>query len=79
MMITITLADADGGTNVLAVHDGLPRGVPTADNEEGWREALATLAALVEAGYRGHSERETIVCSGFGSLDQQGKRLLLRR
>lgn len=50
MTITITLADADGGTDVLAVHDGLRRGVPTADNETGWREALAKLAALVEAG-----------------------------
>src|ERR687896_764189 len=27
MRITITLADADGGTNLLAVHDGLPSGV----------------------------------------------------
>jgi uncharacterized protein YndB with AHSA1/START domain len=53
MTITITLADANGGTDVLAVHDGLPRGVPTADNEAGWREALAKLAALVE----GDSER----------------------
>src|SRR6266700_364076 len=50
MTITITLADADGGTDVLAVHDGLPPGVPIADNEAGWREALAKLAALVEAG-----------------------------
>jgi uncharacterized protein YndB with AHSA1/START domain len=50
MTITITLADADDGTDVLAVHDGLPSGVPTADNEAGWREALAKLAALVEAG-----------------------------
>jgi len=50
MTITITLADADGGTDVLAVHDDLPRGVPAADNEAGWREALARLAALVEAG-----------------------------
>jgi uncharacterized protein YndB with AHSA1/START domain len=50
MTITITLADADGGTDVLAVHDGLPRGLPTADNEAGWREALAKLAALVETG-----------------------------
>ena len=32
------------------VHDGLPRGLPTADNEEGWRSSLAKLAALVEAG-----------------------------
>ena len=51
MTITTTLADAvGGGTDVLAVHDGLPPGVPTADNEAGWREALAKLAALVEAG-----------------------------
>jgi uncharacterized protein YndB with AHSA1/START domain len=51
MTITIALADADGGgTDVLAVHDGLPPGVPTADNETGWREALAKLAALVEGG-----------------------------
>jgi uncharacterized protein YndB with AHSA1/START domain len=50
MKITITLADADGGTDVLAVHDGLPRGVRIADNEAGWREALAKLAALVEPG-----------------------------
>jgi uncharacterized protein YndB with AHSA1/START domain len=48
--MTITLADADGGTEVLAVHDGLPRGLPTADNEAGWRSSLAKLAALVEAG-----------------------------
>ncbi len=50
MAITTTLADADGGTLITAVHDGLPRGVSTADNEVGWREALAKLAALVEAG-----------------------------
>ena len=50
MTITLTLADADGGTDVLAVHDGLPRGVSSADNEAGWRSALARLAALVEAG-----------------------------
>jgi uncharacterized protein YndB with AHSA1/START domain len=51
MTITISLTDADGGgTDVLAVHDGLPPGVPIADNEAGWREALAKLAALVEAG-----------------------------
>jgi uncharacterized protein YndB with AHSA1/START domain len=48
--ITITLTDADGGTDLSAVHDGLPRGVSTADNEAGWRSALDRLAALVEAG-----------------------------
>jgi uncharacterized protein YndB with AHSA1/START domain len=50
MTITITLADAEGGTDLLAVHDGLPPGVPLADNETGWRMSLAKLAALVEAG-----------------------------
>jgi hypothetical protein len=50
MTITYTLADADGGTDVLAVHDGLPRGLSPADNEVGWRMSLAKLAALVEAG-----------------------------
>lgn len=50
MIITITLADADGGTNLLAVHDGLPSGLSPSDNEAGWRMALAKLAAFVEAG-----------------------------
>ena len=49
MTITITLADADGGTELLATHEGLPRGVSPTDNEIGWRIALAKLAALVEA------------------------------
>jgi uncharacterized protein YndB with AHSA1/START domain len=50
MTITITLSDADGGTDLLAVHDGLPQGLSTADNETGWRLSLENLAALVEAG-----------------------------
>lgn len=49
MTIAIALADAEGGTNVLYVHDGLPPGVSTADNEVGSRTALAKLAVLVEA------------------------------
>jgi uncharacterized protein YndB with AHSA1/START domain len=49
MRITTTLVDADGGTEILAVHDGLPPGMPIADNETGWRESLTRLAALVEA------------------------------
>ncbi|CAB3753944.1 polyketide cyclase [Burkholderia sp. MSh2] len=50
MTITITLSDEAGGTRVDAVHDGVPPGVPAADNETGWEMALARLAALVEAG-----------------------------
>ena len=50
MSITIDLVDAEGGTDVIAVHDRLPPGVPAAENETGWRSSLAKLAALVEAG-----------------------------
>lgn len=50
MTVTITLTDADGGTDLLAVHEGLPPGVSVADNELGWRMSLGKLAALVEAG-----------------------------
>ncbi|MGY1808286.1 SRPBCC family protein [Blastococcus sp. SYSU D00669] len=49
MTITVTLADADGGgTDLVAVHEGLPDVVPAEANERGWRESLARLAALVE-------------------------------
>jgi uncharacterized protein YndB with AHSA1/START domain len=49
MTITIALTDVEGGTEVIAVHDGLPPGVSAADNEMGWRMSLEKLAALVEA------------------------------
>jgi uncharacterized protein YndB with AHSA1/START domain len=50
MMITIALADAEGGgTQIYAVHDRLPPGLSPADNEAGWRSSLAKLAAFVEA------------------------------
>jgi uncharacterized protein YndB with AHSA1/START domain len=48
MTITISLADAAGGTDVLAVHDQPPPGLSAADNELGWRSSLAKLAAFVE-------------------------------
>ncbi len=54
MTITITLVDAEGGTDVIGLHEGLPPGVPTADNEAGWRMALAKLAALLEADEKTH-------------------------
>jgi uncharacterized protein YndB with AHSA1/START domain len=49
MTISITLADSNGGTDLVAVHDGLPPGVSPTDNEAGWQMALAKLAALVES------------------------------
>ena len=49
MTITVTLTDAaDGGTELTAVHEGLPSSVRPEDNELGWNESLARLAALVE-------------------------------
>ena len=59
MTITTTLADAAGpagpgtATDLHAVHEGLPPGVRPADNEAGWRDSLAKLAALVEASQKG--------------------------
>jgi uncharacterized protein YndB with AHSA1/START domain len=49
MTITITLTDAGNGTELLAVHEGLPSGVSLEDNETGWRMSLAKLAALLES------------------------------
>jgi uncharacterized protein YndB with AHSA1/START domain len=49
MTMTTTLTDADGGTDVLVVHEGIPDSVPAADNETGTRMALANLAEFVEA------------------------------
>lgn len=52
MTMTTTLTEADGGTDVLVVHEGIPDVVPAADNETGTRMALANLARLVEAAPR---------------------------
>ena len=52
MTITVTLVDADGGTDLDAIHEGLPAGVAPEDNEAGWRESLDRLAELVEPGGR---------------------------
>lgn len=49
MTMTTTLTDADGGTDVLVVHEGVPDKVPPADNETGTQMALAKLAKLTEA------------------------------
>ncbi|MFB8280586.1 SRPBCC family protein [Nocardia colli] len=48
--ITYTLIDADGGTDVDAVHENLPAGVAPEDNDLGWRISLSKLAALAEGG-----------------------------
>jgi Activator of Hsp90 ATPase homolog 1-like protein len=49
MTIRISFSDLNGGTEIRAVHDDLPPGIPLADNEAGWRISLGKLAKLVEA------------------------------
>jgi uncharacterized protein YndB with AHSA1/START domain len=48
MTITTRLADADGGTRVTMSFENMPAGVSPADNEEGTRQSLRKLAALLE-------------------------------
>jgi uncharacterized protein YndB with AHSA1/START domain len=50
MTISVTLSDEGDGTEVVAVHDGVPPGVAPADNELGWSISLGKLAELVEKG-----------------------------
>jgi len=50
MTVTYSLSDsADGGTELVGLHENVPVGVSLADNELGWRISLDRLAALVEA------------------------------
>jgi len=44
MTVTFTLADADGGTALSAVHDKLPPGLSPDDNTLGWNLSLDKLA-----------------------------------
>jgi uncharacterized protein YndB with AHSA1/START domain len=48
MTITYTLTDADGGTELVGVHENLPAAVAPADNELGWSMSIDKLARLVE-------------------------------
>ena len=48
MVSTYRLVDAQGGTDLLATHEGLPKGVKPKDNEDGWRQSFEKLAALLE-------------------------------
>jgi uncharacterized protein YndB with AHSA1/START domain len=50
MTVTYTLLDADGGTDLVGLHENLPPGVSPADNELGWSMSIDKLATLVESG-----------------------------
>lgn len=47
--ITYVLGDAGGGTDIVAMHEGLPDAITPEDNELGWRISLGKLAAIAEA------------------------------
>ncbi|WP_063022363.1 SRPBCC domain-containing protein [Nocardia niwae] len=47
--ITYVLGDAGGGTDIVAMHEGLPDAITPEDNELGWRISLGKLAARAEA------------------------------
>ena len=48
MTITTTFTDIDGGTEVVVLCEGIPRGIRPQDNAAGWTSSLNKLAALVE-------------------------------
>jgi uncharacterized protein YndB with AHSA1/START domain len=52
MMVTFSLREVGGGTEVLAEHAGVPPGVSASDNELGWQISLGKLARLVETASR---------------------------
>lgn len=48
MRVTVTLADADGGTEVAYLCENIPTGIRPEDNEAGCRSSLRKLADLLE-------------------------------
>lgn len=48
MTVEYVLQDADGGTDVLAEHRGVPAAIPPADNDLGWRMSLGKLKRWIE-------------------------------
>jgi uncharacterized protein YndB with AHSA1/START domain len=48
MTMTVKLMDVDGGSEVSLLYENVPPGIRPEDNEEGSRQSLRKLAALVE-------------------------------
>jgi uncharacterized protein YndB with AHSA1/START domain len=71
MTITYTLSDAREDTNLVATHEGLPRGVSKEDNDAGWTMALQRLAELLEGD-------RWLMLEGFAP-DERSKSLKRRR
>lgn len=56
MTVTYMLTEADGGTDLVAVHENVPPGISPADNELGWQMSLDKLVALVEGSANSDSQ-----------------------
>ena len=48
MRMTVSVADAHGGTEVIILFEGIPKGIRPEDNEMGSKESLQKLAVLPE-------------------------------
>jgi uncharacterized protein YndB with AHSA1/START domain len=48
MSMTVSLADVAGGTKVTILCENIPKGIRPEDNEQGCKESLQKLAALLE-------------------------------
>ena len=72
MTITYTLADVDGGTDLVGVHQDLPSGVPPADNELGWSISLGKLACSLSAtdGTRRGQHRAGLPCPAGATTER---------
>jgi len=77
MRIVIDLAPVEGGTELTAVHEGLPIGVRLEDNDLSWRVSLAKLAAICEMDHDGPQRPPTHV--GAYALCVVDGRILLAR
>ena len=49
LRMSYTLSDTkDGGAELIGLHEGVPKGVSSADNQLGWKMPLTKLATLLE-------------------------------
>ncbi|MFN8377927.1 MAG: SRPBCC domain-containing protein [Anaerolineae bacterium] len=55
MSITWSLADANGGTAITVLCEGIPEGIRLEDNETGSAHSLRKLSAFVEGGVGNHA------------------------
>lgn len=75
MTITTHLRDVEGGTELLAIHDGLPEGVNPTDNEEGWRMSLDKLEAYTQGHARSRNPPDFFSGEAALTYDERNSKL----